>query len=507
MIDPVIRNLNRTLTITTVVGILFATAWLFYSPVIEADVVFQDDSTRDLISSGYHSFTAHGRFFNEGLSILMSGFSPSPIDYGSLGQLVGLVSVVTAVLLLLRYKLDFTVRSVFVALPLVANPFLLHNISYQYDSLGMLLGYSSAILAFVMYKKSLVRVALSALLIFISLGLYQAMGNVFLMLIALEFIANIVRHRVTVSESFKLILNQATTYASATLVYIATTSFVFPVTSEGATIKLSVSGVSDNITNLMDLLGDFFQTPVLVITSLNIGLSLSVLIYYSLKNNHALGRIAIIILGLVALISTLLGPMVLSQDALIFPRSVPTVVLFCLLPGVTMLLFRKKYPLFQIATSVLIGITLVQSIILSHTYGAFLKNQSDYRDLLLSSAYGSIQDNGLSGVFYITGTSDTSIVGEKSTIKYPILGRFWGSSSALNTPSWSERIMRNNGVNTKIDWVRDYTVPKAKICDQESLNPIVESRNYLILAVPNSDGTPVEYVIFFRDGQDKHYCD
>src|SRR5690554_3916288 len=91
--------------LTTRLGTRAAAAWLlviaglFYYPVISADVLFQDDAERITTERGSHGFMDGGRFVAEALSRVMSGFSDHPIDYGNLGQLLGILSVVAAVTL------------------------------------------------------------------------------------------------------------------------------------------------------------------------------------------------------------------------------------------------------------------------------------------------------------------------------------------------------------------------------------------------------------------------
>ncbi len=141
------------------------------------------------------------------------------MNFGQLGQILGIVAVVAAVWLLLKRRLDFTAKSFLFVAPLIANPLLLENISYRYDALGMLIAYGLAISAFSFFTRTWKGFALSSGLLFVSFGIYQAMPTVTLGL-ALVWLAMTVLREKKIRNGVLDALGVAGAYAAGLVGYL-----------------------------------------------------------------------------------------------------------------------------------------------------------------------------------------------------------------------------------------------------------------------------------------------
>jgi hypothetical protein len=181
--DLVYRELNRQQ-----IALFFLSASLLYVlPLILADFRYIDDNWRTLEAGT--AWTVQGRWFSELLYQTLSFTSAAP-DIFPLPLLLAVLAMSLALTRLTFYYFPQpTLACCLVTLPLWYNPFLLQNLSYQYDGPGMALSLVAVIYAITFQGASRIRQwwVPTALLV-LAFGLYQISFNVFLGLCCLELL-------------------------------------------------------------------------------------------------------------------------------------------------------------------------------------------------------------------------------------------------------------------------------------------------------------------------------
>src|SRR5690606_7018223 len=172
-----------------------------------------------------------------------------------------------------------------------------------------------------------------------------------------------------------------------------------------------------------------------------------------------------------------------------------------LFSGTSLLLLRNRLETIQVVLVCLLLVVTFQSYVFSYSYGAFLTSQAAYQRLILESAYNAIQIHELDGTFYSIGSSDLPISSQKISDRYPILKKNFWKRSALNNPSWTERLLRNYGLNIKTDWNDNYPDKQQLVCSK-SLSPAIEARNFIIYSLPTKSDESPEHLIVFRENRD-----
>lgn len=177
----VYRELNRR----QVVCFFLAATLLYVLPLNLADFRYIDDSWRTLEAG--NGWAGQGRWFTDLLYQVLSFTSAAP-DLFPLPLLFAVLAMSLALTrLTYHYFPEPTLACCFVPLPLWYNPFLLQNLSYQYDGPGMALSLVAVIYATTLRSTSPMRQWwVPVALLVLAFGLYQISFNVFLGLVCLD---------------------------------------------------------------------------------------------------------------------------------------------------------------------------------------------------------------------------------------------------------------------------------------------------------------------------------
>lgn len=498
----IIALLDKKLSLGATTLAISLTAWLFFSPVISQGVDYNDDTNRSIRISHGHDFIQSGRFVAEGLSTLLSGMSKYPIDYGSLGQILGVAVVVLTLLILLKSRFSYTPKHLLAIMPLLINPFLLQNISYRYDAFGMMLAYAAAITAFAIFKKTKIGFILPTILLFISLGIYQSMTTLFIMLSALGFLYSILTSKSSIVRHFSTLFLQAISYVAAMLLYLITTTFIFPATSGRNSLQVNLASIPDNMRATFDIVSAFIVGPIGVVSIAMIVMSLALLMIISLKHKSPISRTLLLVSVGLASPLIILGPMVIVENALIYPRSLITISLIGLLASLAVISAQKKYHASQIIILAAMIVYLLFTVFFAHSYGAFLKSQSSHREIILNSIYNHIQSENITGKIYLSGRSDNSRSSNRFISQYPILKKIWPTS--IDNPTWSERVLKNHDDDVIADWKINYPEKELVACSSPD-RLVVSAKSYGIykLNVVNGEN---EYLIKIKPSPSDNLC-
>ncbi|MBX8623063.1 glucosyltransferase domain-containing protein [Pseudomonas glycinae] len=253
--DFLVRELGRR---QVVLFFLLATM-LYILPLILADFPYIDDNWRTLAAG--NAWAAQGRLFMDWLyqALTFTGAAPNIFPLPLLLATVAMSFALTR--LTFHYFPEPTVACCLVPLPLWYNPFLLQNLSYQYDGAGMALSLVAVIYAITFCGASRIqRWLVPSALLALAIGLYQISLNVFLGLCCLELLRNVHR-RVPWSELWHQSGWRLAQLLLAVLIYSVT---AYPFTDHGRTQLLKASAdpllqIGINIARVMEKVALLFH--------------------------------------------------------------------------------------------------------------------------------------------------------------------------------------------------------------------------------------------------------
>ncbi|WP_367085605.1 glucosyltransferase domain-containing protein [Pseudomonas sp. HOU2] len=170
---------------------LLATS-LYVLPLILADFPYIDDNWRSLAAG--NAWSGQGRLFADWFFQALTFTDAAPNIFPLPLLLASVAMSLALTRLTFHYFTEPTLASCLVALPLWYNPFLLQNLSYQYDGPIMALSMVAVICAITFEGASRVqRWLVPAALLGLAIGLYQISFNVFLGLCCVELIRAVQR--------------------------------------------------------------------------------------------------------------------------------------------------------------------------------------------------------------------------------------------------------------------------------------------------------------------------
>ncbi|TCC78121.1 hypothetical protein EY915_17530 [Citrobacter braakii] len=165
-IDNIMRDMNLSKYLTSIMV-------LFYIPLIIFDIPFRDDLSR--LYGSYIDLFLLGRPAADIVFSIISFGSPGP-NLSPLPKIISLAFLcMTSIVIYRRFFESKGLVGALAVFLLLANPFILQNFAYQYDSLPMTMAIFLSSIAYCLDVKSIYkRLILITSLLFISLCLYQA---------------------------------------------------------------------------------------------------------------------------------------------------------------------------------------------------------------------------------------------------------------------------------------------------------------------------------------------
>lgn len=178
---------ERKLSHKEVLLFFLVLSFIYVYPIIHADYAYIDDNWRALLGA-QDGWRNQGRILMEWFHELLT-FGGGTINIFPLPLLLSIFVLVIAMSrLTLWYFPEPTVASGLVVLPILCNPFFLGNLTYQYDGPAMILAVVAVIYAMTCrIERASVRSLVVALLIAVTLSLYQLTIALFIGLCVVEF--------------------------------------------------------------------------------------------------------------------------------------------------------------------------------------------------------------------------------------------------------------------------------------------------------------------------------
>lgn len=365
-------------------SILIFICLFFYYPLITANVYYRDDLDR--VISGYYGWSSMGRPLADFVSQFLSNWTVLSIDVFPLNLFLSCLflafsSYVICNKILDKYKIN---NSLILSSIILINPLFIQNMLYRFDSTSMSLAILFAALAYCVEFKSVAITYISKILLsVVSLSLYQPCYNLFMGLIALEIICATIKNN-NVKNIFIITAKGGFYFLLSYIIYMITVAKIYVTSSRAEIIKPNEDGIKQIIKtneNLIGIINTYVDTiGINQIIFLSIAFFIS-LILSSIKRNDVIKKISFILLSILIIYVSFLGPTMVLKDAPVMARGIVTIpVLFM----ISLLFICEVNRKFKIINYIIIIIVLTPMISFSYYTGNAIKNQREYEDNIFS---------------------------------------------------------------------------------------------------------------------------
>ena len=354
-------------------------ALLFIYPLIQAGIYYRDDLDRSI--TGYYGWRGLGRPFADILTRFFSASGHYNLDLFPYTMLASCIFLGASALALSKHLIKSDIPNAnMVAALLIFNPFILQNIAYRYDSLGMSIAFFLTVVAYTYKNKNLtIEVATKLIAGVLSLTLYQPCANIFIGLLAIDVIIIATKKDVKVKESIIFLFKKTILFVSFFLIYML---FFSPKNNSRAElIHLDQGGLehlAKTLIALKEMVLSYLYHPVYIYFAIPILIS-CVFMLIAYRNN--IKQIASFILygavSFLIFIISLMGPTLLLQDAPVLPR---TLVSFSVILVIIAIPIMRFAPRFKYAALIPVIASLAFSAQLSNA----MKSQQEYEDFVFS---------------------------------------------------------------------------------------------------------------------------
>jgi hypothetical protein len=267
-----------------------------------------------------------------------------------------------------------------VAALLIFNPFILQNIAYRYDSLGMSIAFFVAMIAYTYNNKNLtIEIAIKLLAGVLSLTLYQPCANVFIGLLAIDVSIIAIKNHIKARESIIFLCKKTLLFVSFYLIYML---FFSPKNNSRAElIHLNNEGLGQlirTLSALKEMVLSYLYHPVYIYFAIPILIScVFMLVSYRSNIKQTASFILYSAIAFLIFIISLMGPTLLLQDAPVLPR---TLVSFSVILVIIAIPIMHFAPRFKYSALIPVIASLAFSAQLSNT----MKSQQEYEDFVFN---------------------------------------------------------------------------------------------------------------------------
>ncbi|HGM5490495.1 TPA: glucosyltransferase domain-containing protein [Serratia fonticola] len=354
-------------------------ALLFIYPLILAGVFYRDDLDRAI--TGQYGWRGLGRPIADILMKILSASGQHNLDLFPYTMIVSCLFIGGASLLLCKHLIQQGVpHAKFIAALLIFNPYLLQNIAYRYDSLGMAIAFFLAVLSYAYRNSSRTREISTRLISgVLALTLYQPCTNIFIGLLAIDIMVLAVKNGSTVAQVIKLILKKAMMLIGFYIIYML--FFAVKSNSRANIISPTAEGFEqllNTMKGLKELVFSYFYGPVYIYFLIPAVTAFIFMIInnYPHKNKIAYFIICTILSCFIFLVS-LMGPTIFLQDAPVFPRTLVSFSVLMVIIAIPIMCYlpRLKY---------LTLIPAITAFAFSAQLSSAMKSQREYENFVFN---------------------------------------------------------------------------------------------------------------------------
>ncbi|EJP5179389.1 glucosyltransferase domain-containing protein [Salmonella enterica] len=366
-------------------SVLVAMLSVYVLPIILADRLYIDDILRSQL--GYTFWSPNGRPLADLLMSALSFFGSNIADLSPLPLVIALA--IFSLCALLYFKANIAeigaIPSTIIMFFVIANPFLLENLSYKFDVLPMITSISILLIPFIFKPTSKFGFAMSILMIVSSLCFYQASIGFYVCLAVIEYFLSfknklqddtITRLKNATSRAITLCVGyfvySAITKDMVIGEYNITHSQFIPLTNDGA---LTFIGNAKAIVNMFSLYFKSIKYTSYFMCAIVIYSVVSSVVALKLKKkpSHIIDIVIVLLAPVLIFLATfvhlcLLNTPVFADRVLISFGGVLMFSSICFF-----LTFKNRY----IATA-LIATPLLFVFVYSYAFGAAQKYQKEY---------------------------------------------------------------------------------------------------------------------------------
>ncbi|PNK89142.1 Uncharacterised protein [Serratia odorifera] len=352
-------------------------ALLFIYPLIQAGVFYRDDLDRAI--TGQYGWRGLGRPVADILMKILSASGHYNLDLFPYTMITSCLFIGASSLLLKKHLTQMDVQHpIFVAAFLIFNPYMLQNIAYRYDSLGMALAFFLAVLSYTYSNKNLIHeVAVKIASGVLALTLYQPCANIFIGLLAVDIIIFGLKNCLEIHHFTKLVARKACEFISFYIVYMLL--FSTKNNSRSELISPDIDGyrtLVSTVKDLYEMIASYFHGPVYIYFLIPAFFIIAFSIKKPVqKNNNLVSLSILIVISTFIFLISLLGPTIFLRDSPVFPRTLVSFsVLFVIIAtSIVELAPKAKH---------LALIPLITAFAFSAQLSSAIKSQREYEDFV-----------------------------------------------------------------------------------------------------------------------------
>lgn len=395
-------------------------------------------------------------------------------------------------------KRDFQKIFLLASALIIVTPFYLYNLSYRFDSFGMILSIFLTVQAFCLSIKNRLGSKASIGLLIAALSLYQSGINMFIALAAIETL--LLSQKNDIKNIFQRLFLRASQYCIAFIIYYLTIGQVFTFASGSARsglVSISLEGLERVISNLeifIHIGSQFFSaTNAFYIITFAL-FCLIGYVRFLYRSPHKTVQSLGLLLAFMLYFLSLFGPMILLQTSNAGFRTMPTFFMFAPLLVIFSALARQRFSYVWL-------IPLLLTIAVSYQYGVVAKHQRDYEKANFNLIHYDLLQHQLDQKpTYIIGRFKRAPHAELITKTQPFI-----ASSLGPLGRWAaESFFQGQGLKqVQFHWDSQYNKIKPMIeediCHKKN-TVITENSLYSIYNIEDKN-----YVIL--SSNKAHYCD
>lgn len=354
-------------------------ALLFIYPLIQAGIYYRDDLDRSI--TGYYGWRGLGRPFVDILTRFFSASGHYNLDLFPYTMLASCIFLGASALALSKHLIKSDIPNAkMVAALLIFNPFILQNIAYRYDSLGMSIAFFLAVVAYTYKNKTLtIEIATKLVAGVLSLTLYQPCANIFIGLLAINVIIIATKNNIKFQQSITFLFKRTMLFVSFFIIYML---FFSPKNNSRAEVIHFDHGgleyLAKTLMALKDMVLSYLYHPVYIYFAIPILIScVFMLVAYRTNIKKIASFILYGTISFLILIISLMGPTLLLQDAPVLPRTLVSVSVILVIIAIPIMHFAPRFKYAAL-------IPVVASLAFSAQLSNAMKSQQEYEDFVFN---------------------------------------------------------------------------------------------------------------------------
>lgn len=407
---------------------------IFLYPLIQAGVFYRDDLDRAI--TGQYGWRGLGRPVADILMKILSASGHYNLDLFPYTMIVSCLLIGASCLLLSQHLTRQDVpHANFIASLLIFNPYLLQNLAYRYDSLGMALAFLFAVLSYTYSNNSAVReTTLKLTAGILALTLYQPCTNIFIALLAIDVLIIAFKNHEKTEKTLHLIVKKTVLFVLFNFIYMVL--FAPENNTRAKLVTPDSQGfekISHTVNELSDLVSSYFYAPsyIYFLLPLLVAVTLIAFNIYQ-KKIKTISFLLPATLALLIFSLSLMGPTIFLQDAPVLPRAIVTFSVIFILISILIVYVSPRLRFISL-------IPVITAFAFSAQLSSTIKSQYEYEDFVFSMITRDLINHPGINTILTTGQVNLNeraklLINNKPVIHYFVspAGQFLASFQLIN---------------------------------------------------------------------------